>query len=180
MDLLNSILHPIHKEGHKFIAIAAGVTFVAMFLSDALFWLCLIITLWVVYFFRDPVRTVPTRSGLVVSPGDGIVSKITKAAPPIELDMGDEPMTRVSIFLNVFNVHVNRIPVAGKISKLYYHAGKFLNASLDKASEDNERQSVLIKTEDGKNVVVVQIAGLIARRILCKMISRSKQASVSV
>jgi phosphatidylserine decarboxylase len=168
--LLETILKtipPLHREGWKFIAIFAVVTLVLFQLSDMLGWIGTVATSWCAYFFRDPVRVTPEREGLVISPADGLVSMITQAAPPIELEMGDTPLTRISIFLNVFNVHVNRVPAAGTITKLHYVAGKFLNASLDKASEDNERQLVKMKTTQGKEIAFVQIAGLIARRILC-------------
>ncbi len=168
--LLETILKtipPLHREGWKFVAIFAVVTLVLFQLHDTLGWIGTVATAWCAYFFRDPVRVSPSREGLVLSPADGLVSMITKAAPPKELEMGDTPLTRISIFLNVFNVHVNRVPAAGTITKLHYVAGKFLNASLDKASEDNERQLVKMKTTQGKEIAFVQIAGLIARRILC-------------
>jgi len=126
-----------------------------------------ILTAWCTYFFRDPERFTPTREGLIVSPADGVVQMITEAVPPSELEMPIEALTRVSVFMNVFDVHVNRAPVDGHISGLGYRPGKFLNASLDKASEDNERQAVKIRTDDGAEVAFVQIAGLVARRILC-------------
>ena len=126
-----------------------------------------ILTAWCTYFFRDPERFTPTREGLIVSPADGVVQMITEAVPPSELEMPIEALTRVSVFMNVFDVHVNRAPVDGHISGLGYRPGKFLNASLDKASEDNERQAVKIRTDDGTEVAFVQIAGLVARRILC-------------
>lgn len=169
METIKKVLHPIHKEGHPFIAIFIGITIIFWLFSDVLFWIGFVLTLWCVYFFRDPKRAVPTRVGLVVSPGDGLVSKIEQVTPPKELGMEEKPMNRISIFLSVFDVHVNRIPIAGKVEKLYYHAGKFLNASLDKASEENERQSIWIKTADGENIAVTQIAGLIARRIVCNL-----------
>jgi phosphatidylserine decarboxylase len=132
-------------------------------------WIGLIATAWCAYFFRDPDRVTPIREGLIVSPADGVVQKIVKRAPPPELDLGAGERVRISVFLNVFDVHVNRVPIEGSIDKLHYHAGKFLNAALDKASEDNERQSVKITTPDGLTVGVVQIAGLVARRILCDL-----------
>ena len=126
-----------------------------------------ILTAWCAYFFRDPVRHTPIREGLVISPADGIVQMISKAVPPSEVEMPIEALTRISIFMNVFDVHVNRSPVDGQISGLGYRPGAFLNASLDKASEENERQAVKITMADGMEIVLVQIAGLVARRILC-------------
>ena len=128
-----------------------------------------LLTSWCIFFFRDPERVVPLKENLLVSPGDGIVQKITKAKLPKEIANTDKELTRISIFLNVLNVHVNRIPIAGKIKKLHYHHGKFFNASLDKASEHNERQSVLIETKNKEEIYVAQIAGLIARRIVCDL-----------
>ncbi|MCD6034444.1 MAG: phosphatidylserine decarboxylase [Rickettsiales bacterium] len=169
MELLKSILHPIHKEGYVFVVVFAIVSLFLGAFSEPLGWIGAIATAWCVYFFRNPDRVTPDDEGLVISPADGLVQKITKAQPPKELGMGEGELTRISIFLNVFNVHVNRVPVKGKITALHYFPGKFLNASLDKASVDNERQSVLITTEDGKQVACVQIAGLIARRIVCDL-----------
>jgi phosphatidylserine decarboxylase len=137
--------------------------------SSVFLWLGLIATTWCVYFFRDPVRVTPIREGLIVSPADGVVQKIVTMVPPVELELGDAERVRVSIFLNVFDVHVNRIPIEGSITKLHYNPGKFLNASLDKASEENERQSAKITMPDGETLGVVQIAGLVARRILCDL-----------
>lgn len=166
LDTIKGILVPIHKEGYPFIAAFAIVTFILALISDLLGMTGLILTLWCVYFFRDPVRTVPEQQGLLVSPADGLVQMIVEATPPAELEMGSTPLTRISIFLNVFNVHVNRIPVAGVISAMHYFPGKFLNASLDKASEENERQAVAVEMADGRKVGVIQIAGLVARRIV--------------
>ncbi|MDE3016707.1 MAG: phosphatidylserine decarboxylase [Pseudomonadota bacterium] len=160
---------PVHPAGWMFIAIFAVVAFLLKMIWSPLGWLGLIATGWCVYFFRDPNRVTPMREGLIVSPADGVVQKITKCVPPNDLDLGVAERTRVSIFLNVFDVHVNRIPAEGSISKLHYHAGKFLNAALNKASEENERQSVKITTPDGMTLGIVQIAGLIARRILCDL-----------
>ena len=129
----------------------------------------LVLTAWCAYFFRNPDRITPVREGLVISPADGVVSQIGSAVPPAELEAGGEPRQRISVFMNVFNVHVNRIPVTGRISGLAYRPGKFFNASLDKASEHNERQSIRLNTEDGRELIIVQIAGLIARRIKCEL-----------
>ena len=126
-----------------------------------------VLTLWCVYFFRDPERITPVREGLIISPADGVVKMIDKAPPPKELNMGDKDRWRICVFMNVFNVHVNRIPISGTVTALNYRPGKFLNASLDKASELNERQSLGLTLDGGKDVALVQIAGLVARRILC-------------
>lgn len=167
MTLIGTVLKPMHPEGQKFVAIFALVALVFFQLSNVLGWIGIILTIWCYYFFRDPVRSTPTRDGLVVSPADGVISLIENAVPPEELGMGPEALTRVSVFMNVFNCHVNRAPVEGEITAIAYRAGKFLNASLDKASVDNERNSLCIKMEDGRQIAVVQIAGLVARRIVC-------------
>jgi phosphatidylserine decarboxylase len=166
-ETIRKSIPPIHKDGYVFFAIFLAATLVLSWLWDPLGWVGLILSAWCLYFFRDPNRYVPQKDGLIISPADGIVSSIVKTKAPAELDLDDEEMTRVSIFLNVFNVHVQRAPIAGKIEKIDYHPGKFLNASLDKASDDNERNSLVIETNEGKKIVVVQIAGLIARRIVC-------------
>ena len=173
MNMLGTFIKPMHKEGRRFVAIAAGIT-VALFLLAQIFsfvgflaWVMVGITIWVYYFFRDPKRYTPTREGLVVSPADGIISLIEPAVPPAELGMRPEALTRISVFMNVFNCHVNRAPVGGEIKAIAYRPGKFLNASLDKASVDNERNSLCIEMEDGRQIAVVQIAGLVARRIVC-------------
>jgi phosphatidylserine decarboxylase len=167
MTLIGTVLKPMHPEGQKFVAVFAVVTLVLFQLSDVLGWIGIILTIWCYYFFRDPVRSTPTRGGLVVSPADGVISLIEDAVPPSELGMGPQALTRVSVFMNVFNCHVNRAPVEGEITAIAYRPGKFLNASLDKASVDNERNSLCIKMEDGRQIAVVQIAGLVARRIVC-------------
>lgn len=166
---MKTILAPIHRAGWPFIFLFAILTFFIMLYSSVLGFIGLILTSWCVYFFRNPHRVTPLGKGLIISPGDGIISKIEKAIPPKEMKWSKKPLTRISIFLNVFDVHVNRIPVDGVISKIQYHPGKFFNASLDKASEFNERNSLLIQTPSGQEVLVVQIAGLIARRILCEV-----------
>lgn len=167
MDSLTSILVPIHREGHKWVIIFAAVTAVLFMIWQPLGWIGVVLTLWCLYFFRDPDRVTPQRGKLVISPADGVVNLITEASPPPELGLGDMTRTRVTIFMNVFNCHVNRAPVAGKIKRIAYRPGLFLNASLDKASDDNERNSMVIEREDGSEIVVVQIAGLVARRIVC-------------
>ncbi|WP_366932098.1 phosphatidylserine decarboxylase [Sneathiella sp.] len=168
MDMLKSVLVPINREGHRFIAIFAGITLLLfLFTWPLLGWIGVILTLWCVYFFRDPERHVPTREGLIVSPADGVVQLIERAVPPEELGLGSDARLRISIFLNVFNVHVNRAPIGGTVIRQVYRPGKFLNASLDKASEENERHAVHLKDKAGNDIVFVQIAGLVARRIVC-------------
>jgi phosphatidylserine decarboxylase len=169
LETIKAVLVPIHRAGYPFIAGFAIVSLLLSLIWEGFGFVGLVLTLWCVYFFRDPERFVPTRAGLVVSPGDGVVQMIVDVVPPEALGLGNEIHTRISIFLNVFDVHVNRIPAAGKVSKLTYIPGLFLNASLDKASEDNERQLVTIDTYDGAKIGVVQIAGLVARRILCDL-----------
>ena len=167
-DLLESIRRifvPIHKEGYPFILIALVVTILLGAWWSPLGWIGTILTVWVCYFFRDPPRVTPIREGLVVSPADGRVNLITTAVPPAELDLPPEPMTRISVFMNVFDCHVNRSPVTGRILQILYTPGLFLNAELDKASEDNERNALVIET-GGTKIGVVQIAGLVARRIV--------------
>ncbi|MCO4054110.1 MAG: phosphatidylserine decarboxylase [Bosea sp.] len=165
LDSVRKIFVPIHKEGYPFIAIAAVATVVLGNLWSPFGWVGLIITIWICYFFRDPVRITPQREGLVISPADGRVSMIVQAVPPPELELPSEPMTRISVFMNVFDCHVNRSPVSGTVKKIAYTPGLFLNAELDKASDDNERNALHIETATGP-VLVVQIAGLIARRIV--------------
>ncbi|MBI1201541.1 MAG: phosphatidylserine decarboxylase [Rhodopseudomonas sp.] len=169
MSVISSIrqqLSPITPEGYPFIGAFALVSLILFWLWTPLGWVGTVLTLWCVYFFRDPPRVTPIRDGLVVSPADGRISQITTAPPPHELGLGATPMLRISVFMSVFDCHVNRSPVAGRIEKILYQPGKFLNADLDKASVDNERNSVVIAT-DGTRIAVVQIAGLIARRIVC-------------
>lgn len=164
--MLSTFVKPMHKEGLKFVGIFAAITVVLFLISDVLGWIGVVLTIWCYYFFRDPKRSVPTREGLIVSPADGIVSLIEMATPPEELGVGTAPLLRVSVFMSVFNCHINRAPIAGTVKALAYRPGKFLNASLDKASADNERSSLCIEMADGRQLVVVQIAGLVARRIL--------------
>ena len=166
MDSVRSVLVPIHPEGRRFIGIFALVTLVIGFFWSPFLFIGGVLTAWCAYFFRNPERITPVRDGLMVSPADGVVQMIQQAPPPPELEMGDTPLTRISIFMNVFNVHLNRSPIDGRVEKLAYRPGKFLNASLDKASEHNERQSVRMKLADGRDIAFVQIAGLVARRIL--------------
>ena len=167
-DILKSIRRifvPIRKEGFPFIAIAFVIGIALGFLWKPLFWFFAVITVWIVYFFRDPARTTPIRDGLVVSPADGRISMITTVMPPPETGLSSSPLLRISVFMNVFDCHVNRAPVPGRISRIVYTPGLFLNAELDKASDDNERNALVIET--GKHTIgVVQIAGLVARRIV--------------
>ncbi|NDH20988.1 MAG: phosphatidylserine decarboxylase [Rhodobacteraceae bacterium] len=167
VSMLSTFVKPMHPEGRKFVAIFAAITPVLFLLWEPLGWIGVGLTVWVYYFFRDPERAVPNEDGIMVSPADGIVSLLEPAVPPMELGLGSEPMTRVSVFMSVFNCHVNRIPAAGRITTVAYHHGKFLNASLDKASEQNERNGITIELSDGRQYGVVQIAGLVARRIMC-------------
>ena len=166
LDTITDSLVPVHKDGYKFIAIGALVAFFLWLLLPFLGWIAVLITAWIVYFFRDPPRVTPLREGLVISPADGRVSSIERVRPPAELGLGEDERLRVSIFLSVFDVHINRSPVAGRISKSIYVPGAFLNAALDKASEENERRSLVITMSGGAQIAVVQIAGLIARRIV--------------
>ena len=164
---MKTLLVPIHPAGWPFIALFAAGTVALNLFSVALGIAGVVLTLWCVYFFRDPERTTPVREGLIISPADGVVKMIDKAPPPKELNMGDKDRWRICVFMNVFNVHVNRIPISGTVTALNYRPGKFLNASLDKASELNERQSLGLTLDGGKDIAFVQIAGLVARRILC-------------
>ena len=166
-----SIIPPIkiRPEGRLFITIFVVIAIILFNLAQFLGWIGVILVGWCIYFFRDPDRVTPKEPNLIISPADGVIQMIEDAVPPSELAMGDSPRTRVSVFMNVFNVHVNRIPVDGTITRLAYRPGKFVNASFDKASVDNERQSVRMETENGQEIAFVQIAGLIARRILCSL-----------
>ena len=169
MSVLHSIratLVPIRREGLPFIAVAAVVAVAGLFIWQPLFWIAAIVAAWCAYFFRDPQRVTPVDPDLVVSPADGRVSAIVLGTPPAELGLGAEPRRRISVFMNVFDCHVNRAPVAGRIGRIAYRPGKFINAELDKASEHNERNGLVIDSAHGP-VGVVQIAGLVARRILC-------------
>ena len=164
--MMNNIFPKIHREGYKFLAISILTTFVLWLFSATLAFLLILITIWIYYFFRDPERVSINDNSYLVSPADGLVSKVTEVSGPTELGLENENFTRVSIFMNVFNCHVNRIPTAGEVEEIFYKPGKFLNASLDKASEENERCFYKLKTLDGDKIVIVQIAGLIARRIV--------------
>ncbi len=165
-DSIRKQLVPITPEGYPFIGAFAFASLILFWIWAPLGWIGTVLTLWCVYFFRDPPRVTPVREGLVVSPADGRVSMITTMAPPHELGMGVAPMLRISVFMSVFDCHVNRSPVNGRVEKILYQPGKFFNADLDKASLDNERNSLVISAA-GTRIAVVQIAGLIARRIIC-------------
>ena len=164
--MLNTFIKPMHREGIKFILIFSVISLILFFIYIPLGWFGIGLTIWCYYFFRDPKRKIPVRDGLLVSPADGVISLIEKTMPPPELDIEKEELTRISVFMNVFNCHVNRSPIAGKVMEINYRPGKFFNASLDKASVDNERISLVLQIPDGRQIVVVQIAGLVARRIV--------------
>lgn len=166
VDTIRNTFVPIHREGYPFIAGFAVATLILGYLWGPLFWIGLILTAWCVYFYRDPQRVTPTDDTFVISPADGIVSAVGPAIPPRELGMGDTEMTRISVFMNVFSCHINRAPVRGRVTTIVHKPGKFLNAELDKASAENERNGLVIESPNG-DVAVVQVAGLVARRIVC-------------
>ena len=166
LDTIFESFSPVHPDGHKFIGIGAVVTLLFFLIYPPLGWIAALVTAWIVYFFRDPRRVTPLRPGLVISAADGKISAIDKVTPPAELGMGSDERVRISTFLSIFDVHINRAPVAGRIVRSLYVPGAFLNAALDKASEDNERQHFLIESADGVRIGFTQIAGLVARRIL--------------
>ena len=165
--MIDYLLPKLHKEGYRFLAIAAIITFILLLFSSFLGIISLILTIWVYYFFRDPERHPINDENYLVSPADGVISQIVETNGPKELGLENKKFTRVSIFMNVFNCHVNRVPYSGKISKIFYKPGKYFNASLDKASDENERNFVSILNTNSDNIILVQIAGLIARRIVC-------------
>jgi phosphatidylserine decarboxylase len=167
--MFNTIFPKIHKEGYKFLAISILATFIVLLFSKFLGFALILITVWVYYFFRDPERYSINDDSYLVSPADGLITDISEKSGPEELRLENTSFTRVSVFMNVFNCHVNRVPSSGKVVEIYYKPGKFLNASLDKASEENERNYFKIKLSDGEEIVIVQIAGLIARRIVCEV-----------
>jgi phosphatidylserine decarboxylase len=169
MSISNSIraqIPPIHPEGYPFIGGFALASLILFWIWTPFGWIGTVLTIWCALFFRDPVRVTPVREGVVVSPADGRISMISQVLPPAELGLGDRPLTRISVFMSVFNCHVNRAPVTGRVERIVYRPGAFINAELDKASEDNERNSLVIGTAQGR-IGVVQIAGLVARRIVC-------------
>jgi len=167
--MFNTIFPKIHKEGYKFLAISILATFIILLFSKFMGFAFILITVWVYYFFRDPERYSINDDSYLVSPADGLITDISERSGPEELRLENTSYTRVSVFMNVFNCHVNRIPSSGKVEEIYYKSGKFLNASLDKASEENERNYFKIKLKNGEELVIVQIAGLIARRIVCEV-----------
>jgi phosphatidylserine decarboxylase len=167
LDALKLVAFPIHKEGYKFIIIFAIVAILLALMSDTLGLIGLVLTLWCIFFFRDPERVIPSDSDAIISPADGVVTKIEYGVnAPDDLGYDDKKWNKMSIFLNVFNVHVNRTPVAGTITKVSYKAGKFLSANVAEASSENERNSVVVKTDKGDEIIFVQVAGLVARRIV--------------
>ena len=167
--MFNTIFPKIHKEGYKFLAISILATFIVLLFSKFLGFVLILLTVWVYYFFRDPERYSINDDSYLVSPADGLITDISERSGPEELRLENTSYTRVSVFMNVFNCHVNRIPSSGKVEEIYYKPGKFLNASLDKASEENERNYFKIKLNNGEEIIIVQIAGLIARRIVCEV-----------
>ena len=168
--MFNTIFPNIHKEGYKFLAISIIATFIVLLFSKFFGAILILITIWVYYFFRDPERHSINDNTFLVSPADGLITDISEQTGPIELQLENKTYTRASIFMNVFNCHVNRTPLAGKVEEINYKPGKFLNASLDKASEENERNYYKIKcSKSGEEIIIVQIAGLIARRIVCEV-----------
>ena len=166
--MMNSIFPKLHKEGYKFLAISILLTLIIWVFSNFIATLMVLVTVWVYYFFRDPDRISINDNNYLVSPADGLVTDISEINGPEELGLENEKFTRISIFMNIFNCHVNRTPIEGMIEEIYYKPGKFLNASLDKASKENERNYYKIKSINGENIIIVQIAGLIARRIVCE------------
>jgi phosphatidylserine decarboxylase len=175
--MLRQFFSPLHPDGWKFVAIGAVATLILFLLWHPAGWAALILTLWIAYFFRDPWRVTPTRPGLVVSPADGIVVSLAPAPPPPELDMGGEQATRIGIFLNLFDVHVARAPAAAVVAARHYTPGRFINASLDKASEHNERLALRLSPSEGPDIACVLIAGLVARRIVCPLLAGQRVAA---
>ena len=167
--MFNTIFPKIHKEGYKFLAISIIASFIILFFSKLIGSISILITIWVYYFFRDPERYPINDDKYLVSPADGLIIDISEKSGPEELRLENTSFTKISVFMNVFNCHVNRIPSSGKIEEIFYKPGKFLNASLDKASEENERNYFKVKLKNGEDIVVVQIAGLVARRIVCEV-----------
>jgi len=167
IDLLKMVSFPIHKEGYKFILIFGLATIILALLSDTIGLIGLVLTAWCIFFFRDPERIIPVEDKVIVSPADGVVTRVDYGVEaPAEVGWGNKKVNKISIFLNVFNVHVNRAPIAGTITKVIYTPGKFLSANLDEASIENERNIAVVKTKDGTEIAFVQVAGLVARRIV--------------
>ncbi len=167
--MMDNIFPKLHKEGYKFLAISIIITFIVWLFSNFLTIIMLLITVWVYYFFRDPDRVIIYDNSYLVSPADGLVTDISEINGPEELGLENNKYTRISIFMNVFNCHVNRTPIEGKVEEIFYKPGKFFNASLDKASKENERNYYKILSTKGEEIIIVQIAGLIARRIICEV-----------
>ena len=167
--MLNTVLPKIHKEGYRFLAIAIVITFICLLVSKTLGLIAILLTVWVYYFFRDPDRVSIQDDNFLVSPADGLISNISEVDGPVELSLENKKFTKISIFMNVFNCHVNRTPASANVEEILYKPGKFLNASLDKSSEENERNYYRLKLKDGDEIIIVQIAGLIARRIVTEV-----------
>jgi phosphatidylserine decarboxylase len=167
--MMDNIFPKLHKEGYKFLAISIIITFIVWLFLNFLTFIMLLITVWVYYFFRDPDRVIINDNSYLVSPADGLVTDISEINGPEELGLENNKYTRISIFMNVFNCHVNRTPIEGKVEEIFYKPGKFFNASLDKASKENERNYYKILSTKGEEIIIVQIAGLIARRIVCEV-----------
>ena len=167
--MIDLLFPKLHKEGYRFLAIAAVITFILILISNFLGFISLIITIWVYYFFRDPERFPINDENYLLSPADGVISQIIETNGPKELNLENQKYTRVSIFMNVFNCHVNRVPSSGKVNQIFYKPGKYINASLDKASDENERNFVKMTNSNGEELILAQIAGLIARRIVCEI-----------
>lgn len=166
LDIIGDAIAPVHSDGYRFLAIAAALTLLLFLLWPPIAWLAALITAFIAYFFRDPARVTPLREGLVIAPGDGRISAIERVRSPLELGLGEQERVRISIFLSLFDVHINRAPVAGRVTRSVYVPGSFLNAARDKSSEENERRAIVIATPGGADIAVVQIAGVIARRIV--------------
>ncbi|MET8756248.1 phosphatidylserine decarboxylase [Lentzea sp. NPDC004782] len=177
LELARGMVPPMHPAGRPFVAGAAIATLLVRLRFKRLGVVLGLVTAWVAWFFREPKRVTPTRPNIAVAPADGTVSHVVDAVPPAELGLGSQPMTRVSVFLSVFDVHVQRVPADGEVVQVSYHPGKFLSADLDKASEENERNTVWLRTVNGHDLVVVQIAGLVARRIVCEVAEGEKVAA---
>tara|TARA_B110000438_G_C15701141_1_gene601103 strand:+ start:127 stop:777 length:651 start_codon:yes stop_codon:yes gene_type:complete len=167
--MINILFPKLHREGYRFLAIAGVVTFILLLLSNFLGIISFIITIWVYYFFRDPERFPISNENYLISPADGVITQITETNGPKDLGLENKKYTKISIFMNVFDCHVNRVPCSGKITKIYYKPGKYINASLDKSSEENERNYIKMKNQKGEELILTQIAGLIARRIVCEV-----------
>ena len=167
--MIDFLFPKLHKEGYRFVAIAAVITFILLLISNFLGLISFVLTIWVYYFFRDPERFPINDENYLLSPADGVISQIIETSGPSEMGLENKKFTRVSIFMNVFNCHVNRVPTSGKIAQIFYKPGKYLNASLNKASEENEKNLVKMLSSNGDEIVLVQISGLIARRIVCEV-----------